>query len=1029
MARPHSSPLPILPLPKGVVLFPGLLQRIPATANRPDVAALLASIYARAAAAGSSVSAVDANDGPAASLAINDVPVVCVPMASPYVGPRGQLLLGRGPHGDHGDHNDNDNALVPPGRSPPAFIAGKSTKADLFGCGVVAKIVKIEGRDAGEFALHVEGRSRVRIDDIYQERPCFEGNVTLHRDEINATDPALYQAFQRLKAASRDLAQVLRVAAALTPDRPHARFTPLLARRLDAFILNKTIAEAGLLADFMTNIVAASYDEKLQVLALFDVKTRVARVVELLARQTDAIRNSIKVTTVALDGSSDDGGEPGGGLPPRGRGSSNQHGPFSILIPPQNFILPPGTGFGGGGGMGNGIGGLFGPGGPGGGGGFRQPPSQDQEEADEVDDLAKKLEAAQLSPEAAKVATRELKRLRKMVPAQAEYSVVRGYLETLADIPWSKTTNDRLGPDTLAKARAQLDGDHYGLEPVKKRLLEYLAVLRLKQSVNEQVDARVQETEKELERARAAVAASASATGQSPATTTPAESDTKTVATTATVTDVHERVRAATAQLQSLRRQRMTDKSPILLLVGPPGVGKTSLARSVAASLGRAFHRISLGGVRDEAEIRGHRRTYVAAMPGLIMQGLRKVGVANPVILLDELDKLGTANFHGDPSAAMLEVLDPEQNHTFVDHYVGVPFDLSRVLFLATANSLDTIPPPLLDRLETLALPGYTTLEKKHIALQYLVPKQVRANGLAAAQVGLDEAVVAQVIEAYTREAGVRNLERELGALCRAKAVEYAEAQDGGTLAAYRPHLTVDDLERILGAAKFEEEVLAAADDGTDPPDGHGHGHGRPGVVTGLVAYSGGSGQGSILFIEVAAMPGRGNLQLTGKLGDVLKESVEVALSWVKAHAFALGLTADPTEDIVRRRTIHVHCPSGAVPKDGPSSGLAQAVALVSLFSGRAVRPSLAMTGELTLRGRVTAVGGIKEKLIGALRAGVKTVLLPAQNRRDVKDLPQEIKDGLDIIHVSHVWEALHHIWPDVQFPGTTHIPAVESRL
>lgn len=911
MARSQSPALPILPLPKGMILFPGILQRVPATADRPDIPALLASMYARAAAADPA-----ANEGN--TRAVNEVPVVCVPMSSPLVGPRGQLLIS-------GKDNNSLNST-----KTPDFVTGKSTKADLFSCGVVAKISKIEGRAAGEFTLHVEGRSRVWIDKITQEQPCFEGKVTLCPDEIDVSDAGLYEVFQRLKASSRELAQVLRVAAIIAPDRPHARFTPLLARRLDSYILNKSIAEAGVLADFMINIVVASYEEKLQVLALVDVKKRVARVVELLERQVGNIRNNVKITTVTIDseGNSDDPNSGGARIwdplkqslpqPKNGQGM-----PFNILIPPNGL------------GNGNGIfgAGMGGPGGGnsfGGGNGFRSgpggPQSPDQQEPDEVEELAKKLEAAELTPDATKIADRELKRLRKMVPAQAEYSVIRSYLETLAEIPWKTVTDDRLGPGTLAKARAQLDGDHYGLEQVKKRLLEYMAVLRLKQSINEDIEAQTRDAQRALELAKATAAAPTN--DASPEATADATLEDK-KEQEAKAAAAEAEVRAADEKLKAIGARKMTDRSPILLLVGPPGVGKTSLARSVAASLGRKFHRISLGGVRDEAEIRGHRRTYVAAMPGLIMQGLRKVGVANPVILLDEIDKIGASNNHGDPSAAMLEVLDPEQNYTFQDHYLSVPYDLSRVLFIATANSLDTIPAPLLDRMEMIHLPGYTTLEKKHIAMQYLVPKQIRVNGLTDEQVGLDEAVVAKVIESYTREAGVRNLERELGSVCRAKAVEYAEAKDSNNLEAYRPQLTVEDIENILGIEKYEDEIAETTS--------------RPGLVTGLVAYSSG-GNGSILFIEVADMPGSGRVQLTGKLGDVLKESVEVALSWVKAHAFELGLTQDPVEDIMRQRSIHVHCPSGAVPKDGPSSGAAQAVALVSLFSGRSVPPSIAMT-------------------------------------------------------------------------------------
>jgi ATP-dependent Lon protease len=385
--------------------------------------------------------------------------------------------------------------------------------------------------------------------------------------------------------------------------------------------------------------------------------------------------------------------------------------------------------------------------------------------------------------------------------------------------------------------------------------------------------------------------------------------------------------------------------------------------------------------------------------------------VSNPVFLLDEIDKLGTSNYNGDPSAAMLEVLDPEQNHTFTDHYVNIPIDLSKVLFIATANSLDTIPPPLLDRMETIQLSGYTTLEKRHIASRHLIPKQITTNGLAQDNLSIPTDVLDKIITAYTRESGVRNLEREIGSVCRSKAVEYATAKDTNTLAAYSPTVTLDDIDATLGIEKFAEELTEQ--------------HSRPGVITGLVAYSSG-GQGSILFIEIADMPGSGRVQLTGKLGDVLKESVEVALTWVKAHAFELELSRSVDEDIMKNRSIHVHCPSGAIPKDGPSAGLAHTVALVSLFSGQSVPTTLAMTGEVSLRGRVLPVGGIKEKLIGALRAGVERVLLPEGNRKDARDLPDEVKQGLKIEFVGHIWEALGLVWPE-RFEGRGL--AMESRL
>ncbi|GJN66814.1 ATP-dependent protease La 2 [Purpureocillium lilacinum] len=931
MGRPQTATLPIIPLARGTVLLPGLVQRIPVSSSRPDIPALLAHVYERAAAKGP--------DG-----RIDGVPIACVPVSSPLVGPTGQLLINNGEEVD-GSQVDEVNP-------------GTANKDDIFGFGVAAKIIGIDGRGGGEFALRVEATARVRVDHILRERPFFEGKVTYFSDAIDIGDKQLQDLFGLLKLRSRELVTILRISSLLPRTKGGPMLSPAITKRLEMLIMRREIKEAGLLADFMANLVETTHEEKLGVLAALDVKVRITKVVELLERQVGGIKNNFKITTFTsvpvqiLDRLND--------------GQSKK--PNSILQVPGMTFMP-----------GNG----------------QMPPGQDQnddQEANELDELKKKLQAARLPPDVAKSVDRELRRLQKMMPMNQEYQVTRNWLETLSEIPWSATTDDRLGPDTLTRARKQLDDDHYGLDKVKKRLIEYLAVLRLKQSINDEVDDKIRKAEADVAAPDAEDAASSSLDTAAPAD----------------ASDPHN------TKLELLKSQRMVDKSPIMLLVGPPGVGKTSLAKSVATALGRKFHRISLGGVRDEAEIRGHRRTYVAAMPGLIVQGLRKVGVANPVFLLDEIDKIGSASVHGDPSAAMLEVLDPEQNHTFHDHYVGMPIDLSKILFIATANSLDTIPAPLLDRMEMIYLPGYTTLEKRHIAMQHLVPKQVRVNGLAEDQVGFDQDVVSKIIESYTRESGVRNLEREIGSVCRAKAVEFAEARDAGRLEMYRSRLTVEDVENILGIEKFEEEIAEKTS--------------RPGIVTGLVAYSSG-GNGSILFIEVADMPGNGRVQLTGKLGDVLKESVEVALTWVKAHSFELGLTAEPTIDIMKDRSIHVHCPSGAIPKDGPSSGIGQAIALISLFSGKPVPPTMAMTGEISLRGRVTAVGGIKEKLIGALRAGVKTVLLPAQNRKDVKDLPQEVKDGLQIFHVSHIWEAIRLVWPDSHWAADSNFAGIESRL
>lgn len=921
--------LPILPLTSPSVLLPGVTLRVPIT-NRADVTAVLAKIYSRATTA-----------KPDATITVG-----CVPLNSTLVSKNGKLLLDEG----DGGAKTKGKAVY---ESDPVLAKNK----DLFGFGCVAKVSGVQGRRQGELALVVEGLDRFRIENILQEKPYFEGMIEVVEDEVNSSNTEVAELFQHLKQLSRELLALVRLSSIL-PRSPSVSLSPIVARRLELYIARKNIEEAGSLADFMANVVDCTHEEKLRILAALDVKDRLERVIEVLQRQIQGIQGSTRITVSS---------------------STAPSGTFdidSLRKLQQEALLRRGT---------NGLPGGIPP-------GFLGFPGGNQggEEVNELDELKKRLEEAKLSLEADKVAQRELQRLQKMNPAQAEYQVCRNYLENLAEIPWSKTTEDHLDAATLARAKKQLDDDHYGLEKIKKRLLEYLAVLKLKHAANADLDLQIKQL-------------TAAATGaknekkddeaEKPTSKEPGE-----------------------AELRLLEKKRMVDKSPILLLVGPPGTGKTSLAKSVATALGRKFHRISLGGVRDEAEIRGHRRTYVAAMPGLIVNGLKKVGVANPVFLLDEIDKLGMSNFHGDPSAAMLEVLDPEQNHTFTDHYVNIPIDLSKVLFIATANSLDTIPPPLLDRMETIQLSGYTTLEKRHIATRHLLPKQITTNGLASDLVQLTPEVLDKIIAAYTRESGVRNLEREIGSVCRSKAVEYASAKDANSLTTYNPAVSLADLDTILGIERFSEELAEQ--------------HSRPGVVTGLVAYSTG-GQGSILFIEVADMPGSGRVQLTGKLGDVLKESVEVALTWVKAHAYELALTHSLEEDIMKNRSIHVHCPSGAIPKDGPSAGLAHTIALISLFSGKPVPPTLAMTGEVSLRGRVLPVGGIKEKLIGALRAGVEKVLLPEGNRKDVRDIPIEVLEGLQIVHVAHIWDALRCVWPEASWPGERRWGAggFESRL
>jgi ATP-dependent Lon protease len=519
----------------------------------------------------------------------------------------------------------------------------------------------------------------------------------------------------------------------------------------------------------------------------------------------------------------------------------------------------------------------------------------------EVDHLREKVEAAGMTEEAHKQAQRELERLAQTPTAAAEHGVIRTYLEWLVDLPWSKLSEDQLD---VTEARQILDEDHYDLEKVKDRIVEYIAVLSLKRDL----------------------------------------------------------------------------KGPILCFVGPPGTGKTSLGRSIARAMDREFVRISLGGVRDEAEIRGHRRTYVGALPGRILQGLRRAKTRNPVFLLDEIDKVGT-DFRGDPSSALLEVLDPEQNNSFSDHYLEVPFDLSQVLFIATANVADPVPAALLDRMELIELPGYTEEDQLEIAKRFLLPRQRIANGLQDAEIEIPDDTIRGLIRSYTREAGVRNLERELGAVLRKLARRVAE--DG-----LRGPVTVkpEDLEELLGPIRYESELAERA--------------GRPGVAVGLAWTPAG---GDILFIESTRMPGSGELKLTGSLGDVMRESAEAARSWLRSPAGPDGV--DP--DSFGKWDLHLHVPSGAVPKDGPSAGVAMVTSLASLVSGRPAHPDVAMTGEITLRGKVLPVGGIKEKLLAAKRAGIRQVVLPERNRRDAEEIQPELLKGLDLTYVGTIDEAL----------------------
>ncbi|MEK7283109.1 MAG: endopeptidase La, partial [Acidobacteriota bacterium] len=510
--------------------------------------------------------------------------------------------------------------------------------------------------------------------------------------------------------------------------------------------------------------------------------------------------------------------------------------------------------------------------------------------------LQGEIEKAAMPDQAREAAERESNRLRTMPPASAEYVVSRTYLDWLTSLPWAKQSQDKI---ELKEARRILDEDHYDLKIVKDRILEFLAVRKLK-----------------------------------------AES-----------------------------------RGPILCFVGPPGTGKTSLGRSIARSMGRAFHRLSLGGIRDEAEIRGHRRTYVGALPGQIIQGLRRCGQRNPVFMLDEVDKLGY-DFRGDPASALLEVLDPEQNSTFVDHYLDVPFDLSRVMFITTANVLDPVPAALRDRMEVLELPGYIDEEKAQIARRYLIPRQCSENGIKPENLTIEDRALSAIISRYTREAGLRNLEREIAKIARKLALRMAEGQSGPVT------VRASDLVSYLGPERFGEEVAERLQ--------------VPGVAIGLVWTPFG---GHVLFIEATRMPGGQKLILTGQLGDVMRESAEAALSYIRSHAADLGIDSGFFE----KSDIHVHVPAGAVPKDGPSAGVTIATAMVSLLTGRLCRPATAMTGEITLRGKVLPVGGIKQKVLGARRGGIKTIILPAENEKDLHDIPKDVLDTLEFRFVKTV--------------------------
>ena len=554
---------------------------------------------------------------------------------------------------------------------------------------------------------------------------------------------------------------------------------------------------------------------------------------------------------------------------------------------------------------------------------IQQELGEGDERAEELSELKKQIEKAKMPTEAKREADKQLRRLEQMHPESSEASLVRTYLDWLVDLPWSKKTKDNLN---IKKAKQVLDEDHYNLEKIKERILEYLAVNKLRRKI----------------------------------------------------------------------------KGPILCFVGPPGVGKTSLGRSIARALGRNCVRVSLGGVRDEAEIRGHRRTYVGALPGRIIQGVKQAGSNNPVFMLDEIDKVG-ADFRGDPSAALLEVLDPEQNHTFSDHYLNLPFDLSNVLFICTANLLDPVPAALADRMEVIQLSGYTNEEKLEIARKYLIPRQLEDNGISTKHLELSDDAVLRIIAEYTKEAGLRNLEREIASICRKVARKVAEGKRELT------RITRANIHSFLGAPKFLPEAEQE--------------HHEIGVATGLAWTSTG---GEVLYVEASLSKGRGNLTLAGQLGDVMKESAQAAVSYARAHAAKLGIE----EDFYQKLDIHIHVPAGAIPKDGPSAGITMATALISALTKRPVSRDVAMTGEITLRGRVLPIGGLKEKCLAAFRAGIKTVIVPDRNKKDLDEIPKPLRRKLHWVIAENMSDVLQIALLDRQNGArkTKHVSAPKTK-
>ncbi len=701
---------------------------------------------------------------------------------------------------------------------------------NLHRVGTAASIVRFITAPDGTHHLIAQGEERFTVLDYVSREPFLVARIETHKE------PTVLD--REVEARGLNLREKALEAVQLLPQAPGELVNAI-----------RGIESVPALADMVASFMDLKAAEKQEILATFDLKNRLDRVLALLGRRIEVLKVSRQIDE-------------------RTREAFDERQKEAVLRERLRQI--------------------------------QKELGETDTSSAEIDEMKQAIKDAGMPPEVAEQAEREIKRLERMPDSSAEYSMTRTYLDWLLAMPWSK-----VDPETvdIEQARKILDQDHYGLEKVKRRILEFLAV----------------------------------------------------------------------------RKLNPEGRSPILCFVGPPGVGKTSLGQSIAKAIGLKFGRVSLGGVHDEAEIRGHRRTYIGSLPGNIAQAMRKAGTRNPVLMLDEVDKL-SASFQGDPFSALLEVLDPEQNNTFRDNYLAVPFDLSKVLFIGTANVLDSIPPPLRDRMEIIELTGYTEEEKLQIAKRYLLARQLKANGLTASQVDVSEEALRRVIVDYTREAGVRNLERQIGALLRNAAVTIAS---GG---AQSVSIGVDDVPRILGAARFESDVALRTS--------------VPGVATGLAWTPAG---GDILFIESSRVRGTGKLILTGQLGDVMKESAQAAVTWVKSQADRLKI--DPTA--LDNSDLHIHVPAGAIPKDGPSAGVAIATSLASLLTQRTVRADVAMTGEISLRGVVMPVGGIKEKCVAAARAGIHTVILPARNRRDLEDIPESVRTKLEFVWAEKIDDVL----------------------